>query len=140
MNYDKASFNNYSSVRFGNTFQLYTYQRKNKMRNETMKKEEEFSESSRSALFRGEDERRGLLTIFLLDGVRVGGALGGVDQLVGKTFGDGLDVTEGRFTNLDKRATGKSKKIKLHSSPKSGRGMWEAYTDGQEGDGLVDSS
>ena len=32
--------------------------------------------------------------ILLLDGVRVGRAVGGVDQLVSKALGDGLDVAE----------------------------------------------
>ena len=32
--------------------------------------------------------------VLLLDGVAVRAALGGVDQLVGQAFGDGLDVTE----------------------------------------------
>ena len=33
--------------------------------------------------------------ILLLDGVAVGAALGGVDQLIAEAFGDGLDVPEG---------------------------------------------
>ena len=36
-----------------------------------------------------------LQLILLLDGVRVGGSLGGVDELVGQALSDGLDVTEG---------------------------------------------
>lgn len=35
-----------------------------------------------------------------LDGVRVGRSLGGVDELIGKTFRDGLDVVESGFTGL----------------------------------------
>ena len=50
--------------------------------------------------------------VLLLDGVRVGGALGGVDQLLGEALGNGLDVAEGGLTG----------------------------TDGQEGDGLVDAA
>ena len=38
--------------------------------------------------------------VFLFDGVRVGRALGCVDQFVGKAFSDRLDVAEGRFTGL----------------------------------------
>ena len=34
--------------------------------------------------------------VLLLDGVAVGGALGGVDKLVGEALADGLDVAEGR--------------------------------------------
>ena len=33
--------------------------------------------------------------VLLLDGVGVGGTLGGVDQLIGQALGDGLDVAEG---------------------------------------------
>ena len=33
--------------------------------------------------------------VLLLDGVRVGASLGGVDQLIGEALGDGLDVPEG---------------------------------------------
>ena len=33
--------------------------------------------------------------VLLLDGVAVGAALGGVDELVGQALGDGLDVAEG---------------------------------------------
>ena len=33
--------------------------------------------------------------VLLLDGVAVGGALGGVDELIGEALGDGLDVAEG---------------------------------------------
>lgn len=36
--------------------------------------------------------------VTLLDGVRVGRSLGGVDQLVGEALGDRLDVTEGRLS------------------------------------------
>ena len=50
--------------------------------------------------------------VLLLDGVRVGGALGGVDQLLGEALGNGLDVAESGLTG----------------------------TDGQEGDGLVDAA
>ena len=50
--------------------------------------------------------------VLLLDGVRVGGALGGVDQLLGETLGNGLDVAESGLTG----------------------------TDSQEGDGLVDAA
>ena len=39
-----------------------------------------------------------LQLVLLLDGVAVGGALGGIDQLVSETLGDGLDVTEGGLT------------------------------------------
>jgi hypothetical protein len=38
-----------------------------------------------------------------LDGVRVGGALGSVDELVSEALGDRLDVAEGGFTGLRKR-------------------------------------
>lgn len=50
--------------------------------------------------------------VLLLDGVRVGGTLGGVDQLLSKALGDGLDVAEGGLTG----------------------------TNGQEGNGLVDTA
>lgn len=50
--------------------------------------------------------------VLLLDGVRVGGTLGGVDELLSEAFSDGLDVSEGGLTG----------------------------TDGQKGNGLVDSS
>ena len=50
--------------------------------------------------------------VLLLDGVRVGGSLGGVDELVGEALGDGLDVPEGGLSG----------------------------SDGEERDGLVDSS
>ena len=33
--------------------------------------------------------------VLLLDGVAVGGSLGGIDQLIGQALGDGLDVPEG---------------------------------------------
>ena len=36
-----------------------------------------------------------LQLVLLLDGVAVGGSLGGVDELVSQTLGDRLDVTEG---------------------------------------------
>ena len=36
-----------------------------------------------------------LQLILLLDGVAVGAALGGVDQLIAEALGDGLDVPEG---------------------------------------------
>jgi len=36
-----------------------------------------------------------LQLVLLLDGVTVGGALRGVDELIGETLGDGLDVSEG---------------------------------------------
>jgi len=38
-----------------------------------------------------------LQLVLLLDGVTVGRSFGCVDQLVGETFGDGLDVSEGGF-------------------------------------------
>ena len=38
--------------------------------------------------------------VLLLDGVRVGRALGGVDQLVGEALGDGLGVVEGGLSGL----------------------------------------
>lgn len=50
--------------------------------------------------------------VLLLDGVRVAGALGGVDQLLSKALGDGLDVAEGGL----------------------------AGAGGQQGDGLVDAA
>ena len=37
--------------------------------------------------------------VLLLDGVRVGGSLGGVDELVGKALREGLDVPEGGLTS-----------------------------------------
>ena len=36
-----------------------------------------------------------LQLVLLLDGVAVGAALGGVDQLIAEALGDGLDVPEG---------------------------------------------
>lgn len=50
--------------------------------------------------------------VLLLDGVRVAGALGGVDQLLSQALGDGLDVAEGGL----------------------------AGAGGQQGDGLVDAA
>lgn len=41
-----------------------------------------------------------LKLILLLDGVRVGRSLGGVDKLIGKTLGDRLGVVESGFTGL----------------------------------------
>jgi hypothetical protein len=41
-----------------------------------------------------------LKLILLLDGVRVGRSLSGVDELIGKTLGDGLGVVESGFTGL----------------------------------------
>lgn len=38
--------------------------------------------------------------LLLLDGVGVGRSLGGVDDLVGKALGNGLDVAEGRLADL----------------------------------------
>jgi hypothetical protein len=44
----------------------------------------------------------GVLTelILLLDGVGVGGALGGVDELISEALSNGLDVAESRLTGL----------------------------------------
>lgn len=42
-----------------------------------------------------------LQLILLLDGVRVAGSLGSVDELLGQAFGDGLDVAEGGLTGTD---------------------------------------
>lgn len=42
-----------------------------------------------------------LQLILLLDGVGVAASLGGVDQLFGETFGNGLDVSEGSLTSAD---------------------------------------
>jgi len=53
-----------------------------------------------------------LQLILLLDGVGVGRALGGVDELISKALSNGLDVAESRLTG----------------------------TDGQEGDSLVDAA
>ena len=53
-----------------------------------------------------------LQLVLLLDRIRVRTPLGGVDQLLSKAFGDGLDVSESGFTG----------------------------TDGQEGNGLIDPS
>jgi len=39
-----------------------------------------------------------LQLVFLLDGVGVGGSLGGVDQLISQTLGHRLDVAEGSLT------------------------------------------
>ena len=50
--------------------------------------------------------------VLLLDGVRVGGSLGGVDQLLSKALSNGLDVAESSLTG----------------------------TDGEEGNGLVDTA
>lgn len=38
--------------------------------------------------------------ILLLDGVGVGGALGGVDELISEALSNGLDVAESRLTGL----------------------------------------
>ena len=40
-----------------------------------------------------------LKLVLLLNGVAVRATLGGVDQLVGQTLGDGLDVAEGGFAS-----------------------------------------
>jgi hypothetical protein len=45
--------------------------------------------------------------ILLLDGIGVGGSLGGVDELISKALSDGLDVLEGR---LEKGNEGRRKK------------------------------
>ena len=37
--------------------------------------------------------------VLLLDSITVGGALGSIDQLISKTLGDGLDVTESSLTS-----------------------------------------
>ena len=37
--------------------------------------------------------------VLLLDGVAVGGSLGGIDQLVSETLGNGLDVAESSLTS-----------------------------------------
>lgn len=50
--------------------------------------------------------------VLLLDGVRVGGSLSGVDQLLSEALSNGLDVAESGLTG----------------------------TDGEEGDGLVDAA
>lgn len=42
-----------------------------------------------------------LKLVLLLDGVRVGRSLGGVDELIGKTLGDRLGVVESGFTGLE---------------------------------------
>lgn len=39
--------------------------------------------------------------VLLLDGVRVGRALGGVDKLISETLGDGLGVVEGGLSGLE---------------------------------------
>eukprot|EP01083_Nonionella_stella_P082391 227413_1 len=39
--------------------------------------------------------------VLLLDSIRVSRTLGGVDQFISKTFSNGLDVTESRFTSTD---------------------------------------
>lgn len=41
-----------------------------------------------------------LQLILLLDGVGVGRALGGVDELISKALSNGLDVAESRLTGL----------------------------------------
>ena len=38
--------------------------------------------------------------VLLLDGIAVGGVLGGVDELVSKALSDGLDVAESRLSRL----------------------------------------
>jgi hypothetical protein len=53
-----------------------------------------------------------LQLILLLDGIGVGGALGGVDELISEALSNGLDVAESRLTG----------------------------TDGQQGDSLVDTT
>jgi len=37
--------------------------------------------------------------VLLLDSIRVGRSLGGIDELIGQALGDGLDVTESGFTS-----------------------------------------
>jgi len=41
-----------------------------------------------------------LQLILLLDGIGVGGALGGVDELISEALSNGLDVAESRLTGL----------------------------------------
>jgi hypothetical protein len=38
--------------------------------------------------------------VLLLDSIRVGGSLGGIDELISKAFSNGLDITESSFTGL----------------------------------------
>ena len=38
--------------------------------------------------------------VLLLDGIRVGGSLGGVDELISEALSNGLDVAESRLTGL----------------------------------------
>jgi hypothetical protein len=40
--------------------------------------------------------------VLLLDGIRVGGTLGGVDELISKALSNGLDVAESRLAGLKK--------------------------------------
>lgn len=47
-----------------------------------------------------------LKLVLLLNGVRVGRALGGVDKLVGETLGDGLGVVEGGLSGLEEIVSG----------------------------------
>jgi hypothetical protein len=44
-----------------------------------------------------------LEVVLLLDGVRVERALGGVDELIGETIGDGLKVVESGFAGRSVR-------------------------------------
>jgi hypothetical protein len=92
--------------------------------------------------------------VLLLDGVRVGRSLGGVDELVGETLGDGLDVVESGFTGLSEHKKKKGKRWVQFSLTLALR-RWEkdisgekvrkkkksnTHADGDQGDGLVDPS
>jgi len=41
--------------------------------------------------------------VLLLDGVRVGRTLGGVDELISQALGNGLDVPEGSLASLNEK-------------------------------------
>jgi hypothetical protein len=71
-----------------------------------------------------------LQLVLLLDGVRVGRTLSGVGKLIGQTLGDRLDVVESGFTGL-------KEKRKNRSNLSGGHSQVTTYTNGQQGDGLV---
>jgi hypothetical protein len=79
--------------------------------------------------------------VLLLDGIRVGGSLGGVDELISKAFSNGLDVAESRLAGL-KKSHKKNGIYSVTSISKDGSFEKEnhAYTGGQQRDGLVDTT
>merc|ERR1712212_1005589 len=72
--------------------------------------------------------------ILLLDSVRVGASLGGIDQLIGQTLSNGLDVSEAGFAG-----SGAQKPDSLVDTPKWGN-VYSLTTDSTGRPILVESS